>query len=713
MKKVLLVSVVLLSVLIFQNNMYSQSGWFWQNPLPTGNSLNSVKFIDVLTGIAVGESGTILLSTNSGITWRIVNTNSRFRLNSVCVLDSLTLIAVGDSGKIKKTTDRGNIWFSINSGITSDFNSVVFVSSQTGFIGGDSVVLKSVNGGNNWSVQFTTSISIIDLQFINENTGWMTRSYYNGYACPIHDEILKTTNGGINWTSQLNNCHYGTVLISSIFFVNSNTGWCSNSKTTNGGSNWFTQYPIGRKIFFMSENKGFKTIFNSKDTLYLTSDGGNNWLTSNGNLKTSLNSIFFINSQSGWGVGKYGNSIKTNNGGLNWISSSDNSCSYNDIQSLSFIDSSNGYAGCRGGIVLKTSNSGINWIPYFTGDTSNIVQLCFRSPNVGFAANSIGKILKTTNGGENWSCLLTTNSDQRSIYFIDNNTGWAGAGETLYKTTDGGLNWSTRFMNGMIVINSIYFINQETGWATGWNILKTTDGGNSWVGKLTGTQNFFGSVFFKSENLGWVNKQSDGEILKTTNGGNNWIYIYPGNRYWLNDIYFIDSLKGLAVGEEFRWDNQGGFFGAVLETTNGGNNWFSLPTISSEQNWTTLCFTSSEKGWVAGKGGAILKNSNFIWGPVGIKSMSDINIGTFSLSQNYPNPFNPSTAIKFDISKSTHVQILVYDILGREVGQLLNENKKPGSYEITWDGSRFASGIYFYKIITDEFVETKKMVLMK
>jgi photosystem II stability/assembly factor-like uncharacterized protein len=268
MKKVLLVSVVLLSVLIFQNNMYSQSGWFWQNPLPTGNSLNSVKFIDVLTGIAVGESGTILLSTNSGITWRIVNTNSRFRLNSVCVLDSLTLIAVGDSGKIKKTTDRGNIWFSINSGITSDFNSVVFVSSQTGFIGGDSVVLKSVNGGNNWSVQFTTSISIIDLQFINENTGWMTRSYYNGYACPIHDEILKTTNGGINWTSQLNNCHYGTVLISSIFFVNSNTGWCSNSKTTNGGSNWFTQYPIGRKIFFMSENKGFKTIFNSKDTLY-------------------------------------------------------------------------------------------------------------------------------------------------------------------------------------------------------------------------------------------------------------------------------------------------------------------------------------------------------------------------------------------------------------------------------------------------------------
>jgi hypothetical protein len=90
----------------------------------------------------------------------------------------------------------------------------------------------------------------------------------------------------------------------------------------------------------------------------------------------------------------------------------------------------------------------------------------------------------------------------------------------------------------------------------------------------------------------------------------------------------------------------------------------------------------------------------------------------FSLSQNYPNPFNPSTTIKFtvplDVKRETsNTKLVVYDILGREVKTLVNENRAPGSYEITFDASQLASGVYFYRLTSGDFMQTKKMILIR
>jgi hypothetical protein len=85
----------------------------------------------------------------------------------------------------------------------------------------------------------------------------------------------------------------------------------------------------------------------------------------------------------------------------------------------------------------------------------------------------------------------------------------------------------------------------------------------------------------------------------------------------------------------------------------------------------------------------------------------------FYLFQNYPNPFNPSTQIRYSIPKTTLVTINVYDILGKEVATLVNEEKSPGNYEVEFNGSSLPSGIYFYKLQAGDFVEAKKMVLMK
>jgi hypothetical protein len=111
--------------------------------------------------------------------------------------------------------------------------------------------------------------------------------------------------------------------------------------------------------------------------------------------------------------------------------------------------------------------------------------------------------------------------------------------------------------------------------------------------------------------------------------------------------------------------------------------------------------------------------------PNGIHSISSEISGTFSLSQNYPNPFNPGTMIKFDIPMDSrlrgndNVVLVIYDVLGHEITTLVNEQLKPGTYEVEWDArqggssSELSSGVYYYQLVSGDYVETKKMVLVK
>jgi hypothetical protein len=102
-------------------------------------------------------------------------------------------------------------------------------------------------------------------------------------------------------------------------------------------------------------------------------------------------------------------------------------------------------------------------------------------------------------------------------------------------------------------------------------------------------------------------------------------------------------------------------------------------------------------------------------------NLADVNVegqtieipNTYRLYQNYPNPFNPSTKIKFGLPKAANVKLTVYDVLGREVAMLVNEYMQARTYEIDFDGTALPSGVYFYKLVTDDFVQTKKMLMLK
>ena len=114
-------------------------------------------------------------------------------------------------------------------------------------------------------------------------------------------------------------------------------------------------------------------------------------------------------------------------------------------------------------------------------------------------------------------------------------------------------------------------------------------------------------------------------------------------------------------------------------------------------------------------GGMYAQNINFdgsFGNPTGINSVGEIP-NKFSLSQNYPNPFNPSTTIKFEVAKSTFVTLKVYDIMGREVMSLVNQNMNAGTYEYSLNMMNLTSGAYFYKMTAGSFSDVKKMMVLK
>jgi hypothetical protein len=181
--------------------------------------------------------------------------------------------------------------------------------------------------------------------------------------------------------------------------------------------------------------------------------------------------------------------------------------------------------------------------------------------------------------------------------------------------------------------------------------------------------------------------------------------------------------------------NCGGNTGTIIPLNQPGDRRFVMS--SGAENYTvypndTITIYASQliaRGSSNLNSVTLLKNyANLAWSvynsgfSVGIKQISEIVRTSYSLEQNYPNPFNPITTIKFDIPDLNSplrrggggmTVLKVFDVLGKEIETLVNEKLSPGTYEATWDASKYPSGVYFYRLTADDFSETKKMLLTK
>jgi hypothetical protein len=204
------------------------------------------------------------------------------------------------------------------------------------------------------------------------------------------------------------------------------------------------------------------------------------------------------------------------------------------------------------------------------------------------------------------------------------------------------------------------------------------------------------SIFFVDDTTGWA-VGYDGRIFYTTDGGINWNDKESSWDRRLTDVFFIDKNIGWIVG-----------ISGILATTNGGVDWSIQKRVTLE----SVFFIDQNTGWAVGSGGKILKTSN---GGVTFIEDRDKSIvpQTFLLNQNFPNPFNPSTKINYSVPHTIFLTLKIFDILGREVAILINEEKHAGRYELEFDGANLPSGVYFYQLQAGDFVETKKMVLLR
>jgi photosystem II stability/assembly factor-like uncharacterized protein len=400
-----------------------------------------------------------------------------------------------------------------------------------------------------------------------------------------------------------------------------------------------------------------------------------------------------------------------------------------------------------------------------------IVDLCFTDSLTGFIVNSKYSpsdstfIFRTFDGGNNWTNPFKDNIYLTSIQFINKNTGYSAGRDVIpingiiKKTTDGGNNWYTvSIINGSGVLEDVYFANKDTGWVcstdlTDGGLWRTTNGGLSWQLQLD--YNVRPSkIFFVNSNTGWVIGDAQTKLYKTTNCGMNW-FLQKDFNVTTTDVFFSTTDTGWLVKSV----TSAGYHDGLLRSTNGGNSWDSInaPAIPTESrlyfvdnykgwagsgphkiyvtkdgyNWgyqyspifgsDNISFVDSNKGWAGASGFVHTADGG---GPIiytGIKRNGDF-IPSFELKQNYPNPFNSSTKILFEIFKASTVDLIIYDITGREITKLISgQEYKNGVYKINFDASKYSlsSGNYFCTMRSETldhkeiFIDTKKLVYVK
>jgi hypothetical protein len=386
----------------------------------------------------------------------------------------------------------------------------------------------------------------------------------------------------------------------------------------------------------------------------------------------------------GWAAGDSGVIVHTSNSGTNWVAQNSGITNF-AIDDIFFINQSIGWALAndflfQGSIVLRTTNGGTNWTNYRMTDTTKVFNVVyFLNSLTGFMSGYTGEIFKTTNGGSNWvECRIDTAYcsflylfPKNKFSFFDANTGFACGGQIdiqgiIWKTTDAGLNWFT-YCIAPEPLYDIKVINQSKITAIGGDpdygisFVVSYDGGSTWNYRETG---LFGT----------------GRALAYRTASELWV---PGDY----------STK----------------FALNLDSGSLVTPWYEIPTPNNIEV-KTAHFVTPTYGWAFGSGGAILKYNTSIIGIIGNQNHIP---GRSSLFQNYPNPFNPSTTIYYNLSPESSINISIYNALGELADVLINRFQEAGDHTITWDGSSFPSGIYFYKMITDDHVEARKMLLIK
>jgi photosystem II stability/assembly factor-like uncharacterized protein len=686
-----LVSLLVLSIL--SSNLYSQDFWNPSNG-PFGQGTGDIIFAGENEIYCTGRDG-IFYSSDNGANWelrRIVPLSPlSFGFGSVAIKDNY--LFAGGPG-LFRSSDDGLSWEIVKLSpilkiiihpITGDIfvaglDSVYFSSDngiswnditnnlpsrqiwemgiiQTGeiFIGFDfDGLYKSTNYGQEWFRSDTGMTSSGVKTFVQSNDG----TIYAG-----NRGIFKSTDKGSNWTNIYYD-PYGQIISLETYEDNIVFAGLPQYliKSTNYGSDWDTSYQAYENNNFVNLIKvnNLGEVFSSVEFwgLIKSTDYGSAWerigLPSSLIYRIALspnNTLFST-------TGSAGLFRSTNSGdSWEWIDHYGGDLMVDDVgniycQKLFYI--------------MRSSDNGLTWVSNYV--TVNIYKFFMNHNNKIFFTTTDRLLYRSSDFGNTWAII---NSDFPGIsdYVLDSSDNIYIVNDTniLYKSEDEGVTWNQ--------------INNNLPFNIGLSVIDIDEYDNIYIG--TNSYTGIPRIYCSSNNgLNW-NEYSSG-LPDTT-----WVISMAINK---NNVVYV-ALRNEGV---YHYDNI-------------SSHWNPVDNSPYYKNVEVLLFDNEGFLYGGTQNHSVIKSKETT-----VSVDEDLNINfDYVLNQNYPNPFNPNTTIKYGIHERSFVTIKVYDILGSEVATLVNEGKLSGEYEVEFDGSGLTSGIYFYQIKAGDFVETKKMILLK
>jgi photosystem II stability/assembly factor-like uncharacterized protein len=676
-------------ILFSQNILFAQ--WIQTNG-PGGGEVKAI-VKDSLRIYAGLFNGGVHISYNNGLTWQRSNAGFQypFQIQAMVIKDNYVFTGVM-SGGVYLSSDYGQSWNKANNGLPSSSINVLAEAGSFVFVGFHNGLYRSSNYGSNWNYSGTgltnNNVKAIKLKdttmfvgtadgiFSSTNYGevWIEKS--NGlmnrdindflivddtiYVATM-DGVYKSTDEGENWiqdgTGLPSSYIHSLAFNDNILFAG--TFWYGIYVSHDFGQNWIpfnNGYPESTIEPVLAE-KGNQLFVGNSLGIFSLNKGDSTWVDLNSQLYGSEVKCF-ATKDSILAAGTFeGGVFITSDFGNNWISRRIVN-GYNGTNHLKFQGDSL-YALCFSGGLFVSPDLGLNWYSIYI-PTQYFTALAIKGNIIAVGTDQTG-VWISTNGGINWTQRISglTSPYITSLAFDENNL-YAGTFEGLFFSSDLGENWS-KATSG---IPSTLFV----------NTIKTI-GEYIYVGGFPG-------------------------LFLSSNGGSSWAYKGFNTRE-ITAIEGYDDIVFVGASDFFT--------GSVFVSTNRGNTWSDygdgLPnnTLFKLAIVDTVLF-SGLYGYGAWNTSAIVTEVQNSYYPLPTD---------FLLYQNYPNPFNPSTKIRYSVPQTSNVIMKVFDVLGNEIETLIDEEKNTGTYEITWFADNLPSGIYFYRLQADSFVESKKMVLLK
>jgi photosystem II stability/assembly factor-like uncharacterized protein len=454
---------------------------------------------------AVGEAGVIVRSTDDGLNWELqsppAGLSPTANLQSVDFVNVNRGWAVGSLGAAIFTNDGGATWslLPVPTG-TANLNGVSFVDANAGWIvGRDGIVLKTTNGGANWTGQATPS-GTGDLGAIATLIGDTQRAWTVGAG----GALLSTSNGGTTWarTSAASRS-----LMYAVDFSDSLHGWAVGDngtmlRTLDAGAHWSKMTGIDTAtmtgVDFVNEFNGWAV--GTGTTVLRTANGGGSWvqLPVSASVAAAFSGVKFIDGSNGIvvGYGTHGTSgglpfitglyLRTANGGNNWVVRPDPMQGHPALPPLNavdFADDSVGWIVGSSGTIRKTTDGGATWAPQTVPALQNLYAVKAIDTTHACAVGQGGVIFRTDDGGATWvSQFSPVSVDLNGVEFVDLQRGWAVGStrtvseggtmvlrETVLRTTNGGATWTPVETNTNVALKGIRFVSPDDGWIVGAN----------------------------------------------------------------------------------------------------------------------------------------------------------------------------------------------------------------------------------------------------